>query len=216
MNSEPTGATPDGGQQPEKSSGQSLPMFKRTGSPSILSTSAHNVTRQAVNKLLKMDVHILPAEEDQDGNSVSTGRVIISGLNAVLELKLSESQGGGSSSSAEIAAMQVVSWTSTDDFLLAKIYSFDGGATGSNIKVALPWLLCSAQSPGGDSPQIYPPYAANDIILALDNPDFGTGISGADYLAIQDRNWAQRISYLNVSCAAKHRIVVSGPEIDGA
>lgn len=215
MNNEATGATPDSGQKPDKSSGQNLPFFKTKGRPSILSTGDANVLVKALNKLLNLKVEIVPAETDPDGNSVSTGQIIVSGLNAVLELKIGQTGGTSGGDSSGLIAMQVVSWSTSDDFLLAKVYDFDGGATGSNLKVALPWLLRSAQEPAFDHPAICPPYAANDIIIAIPDSDFGTGISGATHLAIQDRNWGDDMNYLDDDCVARHRVFVCGTSTAG-
>lgn len=218
MNNEATGATPDSGQKPDKSSGQKIPLFKPKGHPSPLSIGDMNVLVVVLNNLLNQGVVILPAETDPDGNSVSTGRFIVSGQNIILELKIGQTGGTSGGGSDSLTMMQIVSWSTSDDFAVAKVYSFAGGASGSNLRVALPWDLRSAQNPGGSSPIIFPPYTTGNIILAADSPDGGTGVSACQFQDVNagGRAWAQRVSYKNSACTAVHRYIVGGDEIAGA
>lgn len=209
--------TPESGQNAATANAL-IPFYKEgETSPNLFSARDANRLVSVLRALQQLSVTRQDAEVNPDGTYTASGKLTITEKNALLELfDIPFSARGGSGGSSNIVAMQVVSWTPGDDFLMAKLYDFDAGASGSSIKVALPWLLRVAQSPGGTSPQIWPAYAADDILIALVDPDFGTGITGSTYLAVQDRNWAQYISYTDGSCNPKHRIMVGGPEEDGA
>lgn len=210
-----TAGTPDGDKS--QSANDLIPLYKEgDDGPSLFSAKDANRIVKVCRAIQRLKVVVTEADADSDGNFINDAKFTLADQNALLELVLAPGSGGSGGGTSNVVAMQVSSWTVGNDYLMAKIYSFDLGVTGSDFKVALPWLLRVAQSPGGSTPQIWPPFAANDIIIALSNPGFGTGVGDSDYLALQDRNWAQYISYTDGGCNPKHRIMVGGPEVDGA
>ena len=110
--------------------------------------------------------------------------------------------------------IQVQSWTTSNDYFSAKLYTFGTGATGSAFNVALPWEIRAAQKPGDDANAIvYPPYNASDILYAVNNPTGGTGVSSVTWLALANgKQWARKVPYKNASCTDTYRHVVTTQE----
>src|ERR1039458_6748338 len=66
-----------------------LPMFKRgRGRPNILSTEDHNAVKSAVNSLLSMQVKVSSGTLPDGSNPGPSGKLILSDLNAILEIFL--------------------------------------------------------------------------------------------------------------------------------
>lgn len=184
-----------------------------------------NPTNALADVLRRLQVKRSDSAADPAGNYHTSGQLLVSEENAILELvDYPYSAGGGGGGSGGVKA-QVQSWTPTNDYFSAKLATYGGGvwtASGTAFNVALPWDLRAAQSPGGSTPQIYPAYAANAIvdIEATAAGQNGVLVSAVE-LTYQDLNtggkaWAQRITYSNSSCQSVHRWVVGGLEIAGA
>lgn len=181
------------------SAGMTLPPWKAGGGhPSPFSVGDMNLRDAVMNAFLNLAVKISQVDPNQDGTFTPSGNLTISDLNSILELKFSPGTGGNGT--ANIIPMQVVSYTTTNEYLSAKMGSFTAAdtftATGSAINVALPWVMRPAQAPPGAS--LSPAYAANDIILVLATSagQNGVYVSSTELLYIDlglGRTWLNQI-----------------------
>lgn len=164
------------------STGLRLPFF-RPGfeSPSLTSASDMNLLVAVCNLLLNFQVRMNDANQDADGGYTPTAKFTVSNLNAILDLFLAPAGAGGGT--ANIIPMQVVSYNTANEYLVAKIGTFTAAdtftPTGSNINVALPWEIRPG-SPGA----ICPPYVVNDIIFVISTAAGMNGVyvSGSELL----------------------------------
>lgn len=168
-----------------QSAGMRLPLFAKGKSrPNPFSARDMNRIISKIDAMANLQVRISDASENGDGTYTQTGKFTISNINAFLDLFLAPADSG--SGTANIVPMQVVSYTTTNEYLSAKMGSFTAAdtftATGSAINVALPWELRPAQKPSGSS--IWPAYAANDIIwvLSTEAGQNGVYVSGSELL----------------------------------
>lgn len=186
-------STASGASVPAISAGMQLRYFSAgRGSPSVYSAGERNLDRAFLNAFSKLKVTFTDAIPDGDGNYTRSAKVIITPQNSVIEVSLEPAGSGGGGSSAIFVA-QVQSYSTSDNYLVALSGSLDGTgvftADGSGaFNVALPWELWPAQSPGGGY-ALAPAYSADDLLLCVDSPDGGTGVTvSGDPVIYQDLN----------------------------
>ncbi|MDB6022936.1 MAG: hypothetical protein JWQ04_2793 [Pedosphaera sp.] len=174
-----------------------------------------------LNALKKLQFVADDAQADDSGNYHAEGDVKISDTNVILSLKLPPIGAGGSGGgSGGLMAMQVISYSTANNYLVAQAGSFTAdevfSPAGANINVALPWELRPGQNPGTGF-SLFPAYTAGDIIFAVVNPTGGTGVYlGGAFLAYLDlgigRTWrgaasTYRSTYVSSATYAQGDIV---------
>lgn len=214
--------TPDSGKGPQMANGL-IPFFTTGKSrPSPLCIEDMNRLVTFIRAFQSLQVLISEADQNPDGSYTSTGALSISQVNSILELKLppglASSPGGG----ATVTAMQVSSYTTTNEYFSAVAgnyltdNTFTPGGTAA-VNVALPWDLRPARIPESLA-IVWPPYAAGDIIEVLTTPGGKNGVfvSGTELTLIDinagGKSWARKISYKDGTCTAKYRFVVCSDE----
>lgn len=216
-------ATSDESQSAQKAS-DLIPFFNADDAdgPTVFSASDMNKLVRLLRAYQRVQVTIDDADQNSDGSYTNSGTISISDTNVLLALLLvpgnAPSSGGGSS----VTAMQVSSYTTTNEYLSAVAGSYltddtftpDGSAA---VNVALPWDLRQSRIPESLA-IVWPPYTAGDIIEVLTTPSGKNGVFvSAVELTLIDINaggkaWARKVSYKDGTCIEKYRFVVCSDE----